>query len=209
MKRRFLSLILLLAGSAAMAEPRWYELTSEPQVQFRVPYTMGTHEGRLTELSGRLLYDTKTDRLQEGHFRFKIADLKTGDRKKDCHLQEAMGINYNGSPYPDNHICDDKDQLAKEAVTFPDVTFDIGTAATGKPTSANEVEMEVSGRWKIHGQGKEITVPLQLTKSESGLTVKSSFPLSLKDFGIIVKKFLFIAVEDRVTVTLSLPFKAP
>ena len=173
-------------------------------IQFSIGYSLGTHEGTATEITGSLSLQDSPFLISTAAFTVPLNKVNTGNAKRDCHLLEAMGLDYSVSDYPNQHICNGNNELplsGKNAVAFNEIKFTLTTLLSG-PGKATAI-----GVWEMHGVKKQIEIPLTLTVVEGSpakLKVKTDFDLSLNDFGIIVKKVLFVTVKDTAHVSMEL-----
>jgi polyisoprenoid-binding protein YceI len=172
---------------------------NKSKIKFKIPYTMGTHEGKSKSLSGS--FNLKTG----GKFTIPIESLKTGNQEMDCHLYESLGLNYDNSEFPEEHVCDD-DKLpseGKNSIVYPDITYTVEKVISIED-SENKKAFKLQGFWTIHGKKNSKDYDLVLIKNENNWTSKLSFELKLSDFDVIVKKFLFISVDNTISLDLSL-----
>ena len=197
-------------------------------VSFSIGFTAGVHKGRVSKVDGSLKVDDQ-DRLMSAHFSVPITAMSTGDATRDCHMREALGIDYSKSKFPADHACNSQNQLPDtggDSVVFPFIEFDFQNfkLANGEvlPTQlevGKTYELAVQGSWLVHGQSHNfgpgatpdsILVHVQKTDATSNvLRLTSKLEIILKDHGIVVKPFkLFgpfaITVSDRVKVNLDL-----
>lgn len=185
----------------ARAEPIQYQVAVDPNhpaVVYRLPYSLGTHEGKAAQLDGRLSIDPDHFSTVSGRLFLPITRIVSGNASRDCHMREAMGIRYEGADYPSEHVCqgDEIPQSGKNAVVYPEVAFKVtGARVVGELT-------EVTGEWTMHGVTQPTTLRLRLTREGAKFRVRGTARLSLKDFGVIVKSakilFVTISVEDQV-----------
>ncbi|MEQ1875599.1 MAG: YceI family protein [Bdellovibrionia bacterium] len=208
---------LILTATQAHAEPQTFQATARPDgstgVVFKLPYTGGTHTGLARKILGAIRLDPANLAATTGKIQVPIANIVTGDAKRDCHMRESLGLNYDVSKFPEVHVCDANQNLAPtgpDSIIFPTVDFEISGVAvpngtvlrTGQPVTA-----QVRGRFTIHGVAREISLPAVVTlTTQNELTVQTKGGLKLADFGIIVKKFLFITVGEAATLDLNLSF---
>src|SRR5260370_18933573 len=80
---------------------------------------------------------------------------------RDCHMREALGLDYRSSHFPSEHVCDRDNELpasGPDAVVFRDLQFalkelrpidDPRLLHQGKPVS-----VRIQGIWTIHGVSK-------------------------------------------------------
>jgi polyisoprenoid-binding protein YceI len=167
-----------------------------------IPYTMGTHKLKSNQFIGNIDWDPKTNEIKSGELKLAIANIKTDKEEMECHMREALGLDYDASDFPETHICNDKDELPKDgpnSIKYPEIT-----ATLLSPLKIGDNKAKV--RWMIHGKTKELTMPITLTQDERSedLLLNSSWNMKLSDFDIIVKKFLFIAVKNDVSLKLTM-----
>jgi polyisoprenoid-binding protein YceI len=192
-----LILSLLLIASSSYAAPLKLKSSS---ADFKLGYTMGTHEGKTQAVTGFLDLETGT-----GEFQVPITTIKTGNSEMDCHMYESLGINYKNSDFPDKHVCEDDNvpSSGPNSIVYPNVSYKITSIETLNKTD-NSYDLKVMGAWVIHGKSVPKNYQLTLNKKDNTWKTKLDLKLSLKEFDVIVKKFLFIGVEDTVKLTLNM-----
>lgn len=178
--------------------------SEQSKVTIEIPYSMGEHVLNAQGLSGKIEWDEKTNTIQNGELKLAIVNIKAKKSKMECHLRESLGLDYKNSDFPDEHVCDDDDQLPKEganSIKYSDVT---ATLVSPLKTGKNVAQV----RWNIHGKTKEMVMPITVSKDDKGeVVLDSKWKMKLSDYDIVVKKFLFIAVEDEFSVKMNLHFK--
>ena len=124
-----------------------------------------------------------------------ILELKSDDPARDCHMREALGLDYSRSRFPKDHVCDAQNRLpsqGNDAVAFPDIELRITSSKTlDDPRLLNqgqEIRIVASGTWMIHGVTRPAS--LQLTASDDlngAFRVRGRQAFVLSDFGVEVK----------------------
>jgi polyisoprenoid-binding protein YceI len=194
------SVALLLVAVAAQADTYVPApaTAGKSGLSFSIPYTLGIHTGVATSATGELDIDPTSLTISGGQIAFPIADLESGNKERNCHMQEALGIDYAKSDYPKSHICAAADVLppsGPNSVAFPEISFQFRSIANGK----------VTGTFSMHGVEKDLTVPVTVNALNGGnLRVQSTFQVHLPDFSVVVKKVLVVTVADDATVTVDL-----
>lgn len=201
--------LLLAAGLAAAASAgpaRAFRLArggADPGLSFSLGYTFGTHEARATRASGEVVFDPGAPQDLSGVLRVRIDDLRSDSGTRDCHMREALGLDYARSPYPREHLCDG-DSLPAGKISYPDVALEIHSAAA--PPLAllradRETPIGLRAVWTLHG----VTRPadLQLTASRDAaapdaVRIRGTARLRLADFGVVVKSARVLFVESSV-----------
>ncbi len=202
-----------LATAQASAGETTFRLAGRPDVEWSIPYTFGTHRGTADALTIEARWDAEESELTVLSLRVPIESLHSGNVTRDCHLREALGLDYSGSRYPAAHACDRKDELpptGPDRVVFPEIVFetvaDSSPVRCAVPAPGQRTEVEVPGRWTIHGVSRVDRV--KATVSTTGANpptfrVEGEHTFSLADFGVVVKPFLLSRVGDRVHVKFS------
>ena len=181
----------------------------------RVKYTLGTYAIPNTQVRGfmnLMKAQGPTLKLKTAEVSLLIVGFKSNDTTLDCHLRESLGLDYALSDFPDSHVCS-QDRLpaeGKNAVVFDQIQFktnnslDIDLSKIGE----DEVIMEVPGSWTLHGVRREAPAQVKIQKTSNGYRVLGKHSFSLKDFGVVVKKFLFVSVQDQVEAEWSVQFSS-
>ena len=213
------ALAFLAFASPALASQD-YKIVSHTSddtgIRFDVPYTAGTHHGFSKAVAGDIVINLDPIEARSVALKIPITSMTTGDTTRDCHMRESLGINYAGSRFPGEHVCDANHQLPSsgpDSVVYSNVELTIlrieGAATTLDVGKSATVTATV--RMGIHGVTKDFTIPLKIDSTASAapgaapkLHVSSTYPVLLSDFGIVVKPFLFIKVSNQMTVKIDL-----
>jgi polyisoprenoid-binding protein YceI len=176
-------------------------------VTFKLPYSMGTHDGKATRVGATVNYDPAHPESIAGSLAVRIEDLKTGNDERDCHMREALGLDYSKSDYPKDHVCDSRDKLATvggNSVAYPMIIFGFKgmTGPNGGPVKIPG-DVEVNGEWTIHGTTRPARVPMHVEPEGNGFRLTGKHAFSLKAYGVEVKSahvlFVTISVDDAAT----------
>ncbi|MBS1962270.1 MAG: YceI family protein [Bdellovibrionales bacterium] len=197
-----LSLIYFLTAASAARAALYVPaapVDGKSGLTFAIGYTGGlVHEGFASVAAGEVDLDPATLAVQGGEIGFPIAALDSGNAKRNCHIRESLGLDYTRSVYPKDHVCGGSNTLPAEgadAVAFPEMGFRFISFKDG----------QVTGTFSLHGIQKDLTVPVVLSNEAGGnVRLKASFTLHLPDYGVIVKKFLFVTVDDDAKVGVDL-----
>ena len=215
----------LSLGAAAAGEPARYQIVARsedgPGITVEVPYTFGTHRVSATQIEDEIQLERATLEVRAGRFRLRIDALKSDDPKRDCHMREALGLNYANSRFPKDHVCNDQNQLptqGSDAVAFPTIEFlATGSKALDDPRQleqGKEVRVQVNGKWTIHGVTRPARLQLTVSvdpKEPTSLRLRGRESFVLEDYGIVVKSAnLFITssvVRGGATAIFDLRLK--
>ncbi len=197
---------LVPAAALAGVEPFGVRLGSGGMV-IDVPYSMGTHHEHVTSVEGTLQIDPQALRVDGGHLTIPLSAFHDDDATRQCHLREALGLDYTRSRYPRDHVCDDENRLPSsgpDAIAYPRVLIDLQEGAA----DANG-KTEVQGKLTVHGVTRPIHLALEVSRDapQGMLRVRGRIPLRLSEFGVTVKSagvlFVTISVRDDITVHLD------
>jgi polyisoprenoid-binding protein YceI len=190
--------------------------TGPTGLALEVPHTTGTAVLRVTAASGELRLDPANLALQSGRLLFPLSAIRAEDATMECHLREALGLDYARSRYPRDHVCE-KDRLppsGPDSVAFPEIALDLSRGAPlGDPSAlerGGEVPVEAQGAFTIHGVTRPARLLLAASRDPStpgALRVRGRHPFRLADYGVVVRpvKILFVrlTVADVVTAIVD------
>ncbi len=217
----FLTLMSLsILANAKVYSPQ-IRAGSQTGVLFSIPYSAGTHEGWARSLEG-LVETDENDQLVSAQFMVPIESLTTSNKTRDCHMLEALGLDYNASSFPEQHVCNSQNQLPRtgpNSIVYPNLAFQFQSFSQ-VPTVPLQLGVPIKARVKavlqIHGVTRQLnSLPITVTKTivrgQALLRVQSQFQLSLQNYKIIVKPvrigpFSF-GVDDTLSVSLDLILK--
>ncbi len=179
------------------------------EAKVRVKYSLGTYLIPNRQVEGWMKV-SKEKKLDSAQVIFQVMGFKSNDTTLDCHLRESLSLDYTQSDFPDSHVCvhDRLPSDGKNSAAYPTLSFE----TTGlndldlSKTNESELSLNVNGEWIIHGVKRKATVKILITQSSLGYRISGKHELSLKNFGVEVKNFLFISVQDQVEAEWNLQF---
>lgn len=191
-------------------------------VQFFVKYALGTHKGYASRVHGQIVLNENYE-LLKSDLRLNLSEMSSNDNTRDCHMREAMGIEYAQSRFPGDHVCDSNDRIptvGPDSVVYPQVMFKIekifGTENL-KFQDHKPVMIKADVMVTMHGTSKVIpALPIRLTprvydNSLVGFRVLTTFNISLKEFNVMVKPAkigpITRGVDDIVPVKIDFSFE--
>ena len=213
------ALLWLSAARPAHAEPMVYRPAPAPEgsasVRIELPYTFGTHNFDVRLLQGEVRVDWAPAPVVSGRLTLPLASIHGGGDTLNCHMREAMGLDYARSAFPGKHVCEDGKLPAtgNDAVAFPEIAFEIKRVAVDSIRSrAGDYLLwraTAFGRWTIHGITRDASVDLRLTvpANEAAhprwVRVEGVRKIRLADYGIRVKRAFVVTAGDEATVKLD------
>ena len=215
------TLLVLMFSFGAFGEPRQYTGVPNPEgkgITVEIPYTFGTHEVAAKRVEGEVDLDPESVDVRGGHLWVSISELKSDDPKRDCHMREALGLDYSRSRFPKEHVCDDQNRLpasGSDAIGYPRIELRVtGSKALDDPhllAQGKEVRVLVTGDWTIHGVTRPARLQLVASsdpKIPDALRVRGRQSFVLSDFGIEVKSanivLTSVVVRGGATATFDL-----
>lgn len=94
-----------------------------------------------------------------------------------------------------------------ESEKFPKATFRGKLSRVPAFPLESEVETEAKGTLTIHGEAREVTIPVNLTPENGGILLETDFIVRPEDHKIKVPRFLFKKIAREVQVEVSLPLQ--
>ncbi len=211
MNTLFTLALLFSMNSVATTVSYQPALGPKSTIKYSIPYSLGISEGRVKKINGTVSLDLEHS-SGTGEFHVPIDSIDTGSEERDCHLTEALGLNYRVSDFPKEHTCDSKNHAAttgKNAVVFSEIAFKISSIKTHDVTVKEGIKtVTVYGTWTLHGVSRPDSFDLNITQLENAIRVQGQTIFSLKDYGIEVKSahilFVTISVRDQAKVDFDL-----
>ena len=202
MKNKILcALIFTCLGATAPAAPLEFDFKDPKGVNnivFKTDAPLESINGVATGISGRVTFDPDNPGAVKGKIIVQASSL---------HL---------GNPMQKEHLHSDK---WLDVAKYPEITFEVESAKNVK-TQANVTNVDVTGKFSLHGVTKTITVPVKLTflkdqlkaripgKDGDLLVIRASFKIKRSDFGINPGQGEE-KVSDDIELNLSIAGAAP
>jgi polyisoprenoid-binding protein YceI len=212
-----------LLSESGLAAPRTFALVAPAAgrtgIEFSIGYTAGTHEGRAESVSGQATIDLEDFSASTALFSVPLSAMNTGNAKRDCHMREALGLNYAVSKYPEGgHVCSSSQMTpatGPDSVVFDKVTFLLkgmtnpdGSRIEGL-TPGVPTPVLATVDWNLHGVSRTQNEALVVTlENNDRIRIGGSSKLVLKDFGVEVLPFLIITVSEFATAKYDVVLQA-
>jgi len=165
-------------------------------------------------VSGSLQAQLNPLAIAQGEFRVPIASMSTGSSTRDCHMREALGIDYAHSRFPTDHVCvnDQLPSSGPDAAAFPEIVIRIrglrqaeGARGPVGLTPMQPLDAEIRLGLSIHGRDNDLSAPVRMQLLKPDLVqVDTEFDVRLSDFGVVVIMPRLLSVADRARVKLAL-----
>ncbi len=163
---------------------RFNFMPSSSKIVFHAKSTLHDFDGSASSISG-----------------FAEGDIENPEESANGLLEAAVSSMSTSDSWRDHYMIEDMD-----ATKFPTITFRLKKMSiVRKPRSEDDLYLiSIDGMLQMHGVEREITFPATLSLSGALLNLKATVSLSLKDYGIKPTSFLFLKVQDTVTVDFDL-----
>ncbi len=142
-----------------------------------------TIEGTVPGAKGHITTNTEDLSQTSGKISVPVKGMKTGNKTRDKHVVGKHWL---------------------EAKKYPEITFSIKSVNVVSIDDGAEVkvaELEANGQFSLHGQTKEMTIPLTLKWKGDKVKVSAEFEVALADYAVAGKKGV---VGERVGTSIKL-----
>lgn len=117
----------------------------------------------------------------------RLAEMRTGIGLRDSHMRHAM-----------------------QADSFPAIRFDLTSVAPGD-ARGDTISVTFHGNLTIRGVTKAVRVPGNVVPHPHGADVTASFPVDMREYGIVPPSRFFgaVKVQPVTQITVRLEFGSP
>ena len=154
----------------------------EGTLSFDARATTGAFSGKTTTMTGEM----QGGALREvrGWVEAPVRTLATGNQRRDRDLNKSM-----------------------EPDKYPVIRFEL-TGVTAPESAADSLNVELHGRFIIHGVTREASVPASVVLHTEGIHVRGETPLNLKDYDIggLTKMLGMLKMDEEIVVHVDLMF---
>ncbi len=180
----FIALHAAAMPQAGAEVKRFNFMPSSSKIVFHAKSTLHDFDGSASSISG-----------------FAEGDIENPEESANGLLEAAVSSMSTSDSWRDHYMIEDMD-----TTKFPTITFRLKKMSiVRKPRSEDDLYLiSIDGMLQMHGVEREITFPATLSLSGALLNLKATVSLSLKDYGIKPTSFLFLKVQDTVTVDFDL-----
>jgi len=167
----------------SIADPGVKELEFSGDFVFLSEAPVETIEGTVPGATGHVTTNTEDLTQTSGMISVPVKGMKTGNKTRDKHVVGKHWL---------------------EAKKYPEITFEILSVNVVSIDDSAEVkvaELEATGQFSLHGQTKEMTIPLTLKWKGDKVKVSAEFEVALADYAVAGKKGV---VGERVGTSIQL-----
>lgn len=174
------ALFALSCSALALEKPLVID-TGASRVEAAVSSTFDDFNVALSSYEALVSVDTAGKRIGSVQFRFRFANVKTGDRERDSTMRKWQNT----------------DQ-------FPDCVYTVDSLV---PLGAGQYQAH--GRLLLHGNTQTLAFPVRVTFDGDACTIDGTFPLDTRSHGLPVhRRYGLLRVDPVIQVTFHLTGKA-
>jgi polyisoprenoid-binding protein YceI len=186
--RRF-SVLYLLGASAALAATilapasRAQESTiqidpAQTKIEFSLGGTMHTVHGTFALKSGAIRFDPSTGKI-DGLIIVDATSGDSGNKSRDGRMHREI----------------------LESAKFPEIIF-TPVKITGVVALSGSSKVEVSGRFRLHGQDHDVTLPVDVKSDGKNLQIATHIEIPYVQWGLKNPSNFFLRVSDVVEIDI-------
>jgi len=156
------------------------------EVTFEVDTTLHLVQGRVRRIEGRVWLADEADSTSiRADIRFPIAGFFTGNDNRDGKIQKVM----HAARFPAVHL---------------KVEHTAGVCAPESITPAGVCQATLLGTLSMSGQGRQVSLPIAISRLGQGWRITGGTTLRWPDFGIDDPSTFLAKVEEEVRLSFSL-----
>lgn len=154
------------------------------RVEYHITHTISDVTDRAGTVTGRVEVDS-AGVLQSGLVEVDLRELRTGIQSRDHHIHSAEYL---------------------DVEHYPTARFTATDLRPDSTDAANKNALRARGTLELHGQTRDIEVPLVVERTDDTLRARGQFTITLADYGIKRPKKLMFAAGKTVDVRVRLLF---
>ncbi len=174
------ALITMILVPASRAQETAVQIDpAATKIEFSLGSTMHTVHGKFTLKSNSLRFDPSTGKIA-GTIIVDATSGESGNSSRDGRMHREI----------------------LESVKFPEIIF-TPTEMTGSIAAAGSSKVEVSGRFHLHGQDHDVTLPVEVTSDGKVLQIAIRFEIPYVQWGLKNPSNFFLRVADKVAINIE------
>lgn len=173
-----------LATSSADAQARSFSI-QRARTTFTSRAQLETINGVSTRASGSFSVDPSNLSSASGTITVPVASIRTGIDERDEHLR--------GSDWLD-------------AGSHPNASFEItGVRGASSLTADQDTNLQVTGRFTIHGQTHDVTARVRAKwDGSNGFRLRARFTIELDDYGVSIPSVVRAKVSNEISIQIDI-----
>lgn len=180
--------VLALSGassaSVASAQARTFSI-DRARTTFTSRAQLETINGVSNTATGTFRVDPAALGSASGTITVPVSTLRTGIDERDEHLHGAEWLN---------------------ASAHPNATFEITSVRGASSLTANQdTDLQVVGRFTIHGQTHEVTARVRAKwDGSNGFRLRARFTIELDDYGVSIPSVVRAKVSNEISIQIDI-----
>ena len=173
-----------LSASSASAQSRSFSI-DRARTTFTSAAQLETINGVSTRASGSFNVNPASLSSVSGTITVPVASLRTGIDERDEHLRGADWL---------------------DAGAHANATFEItGVRGAGSMTANQDTDLQVTGRFTIHGQTHDVTARVRAKwDGADGFRLRARFTIELDDYGVSIPSVVRAKVSNEIAIQIDI-----
>ena len=174
------SLAAMILAPASRAQEFIVQIDpAQTRIEFSLGGTMHTVHGKFALKESAIRFDPSTGKIG-GAIVVDATSGESGNRGRDGRMHREI----------------------LESVKFPEIVF-TPTQMTGVLAAEGSSKVEVSGRFRLHGQDHDVTLPIDVNADGKNLQIATHLDIPYVQWGLKNPSNFFLRVADKVSVDIQ------
>lgn len=174
------ALALMILTPALRAQESIVQIyPAQAKIEFSLSGTMHTVHGKFSLKSSSLQFDPSTGKIS-GSIVVDATSGESGNSGRDARMHREI----------------------LESAKFPEITF-APTQVVGTVALEGTSKVQVSGRFRLHGQDHDVTIPVAVTSDGKILQIAIRFDIPYVLWGLKNPSNFFLRVADKVAINIE------
>jgi polyisoprenoid-binding protein YceI len=170
----------LIGAPATRAQESVVQLDpAQTKIEFSLSGTMHTVHGKFALKSGTIRFDPSTGKIG-GTIVVDATSGDSGNGGRDARMHREI----------------------LESARFPEIIFTLNQMK-GAVAADGSSKVEVAGRFRLHGQEHEVTLPIEITAEGKKLRITTHIDIPYVQWGLKNPSNFFLRVSDKVEVEIQ------
>ena len=170
---------LILAPASQAQEPVVQIDPAQTKIEFSLSGTMHTVHGKFALKNSALRYDPSTGKIG-GAIVVDATSGDSGNSGRDARMHREI----------------------LESAKFPEIVF-TPAQMTGAVAAEGSSKVEVSGRFRLHGQDHDVTLPIDVKADGKNLQITTHIDIPYVQWGLKNPSNFFLRVADKVAIDIQ------
>jgi polyisoprenoid-binding protein YceI len=170
----------LIGAPASRAQESVVQLDpAQTKIEFSLSGTMHTVHGKFALKSSTIRFDPSTGKIG-GAIVVDATSGNSGNGGRDARMHREI----------------------LESAKFPEIVF-TPTQVKGAAAAEGSSKVEVAGRFRLHGEEHEVTLPIEIAAEGKNLRITTHIDIPYVQWGLKNPSNFFLRVSDKVEVEIQ------